>query len=110
MPINHWALERAGDLAECYNLQIADLPYCYPQSSEGSVQGIQEDLGYLFGSRRKDLHSEKMIVSEDGGSVTGFVHVGVEEKEEGMGRLQIPVFSPFKGKISTRSPALAGSA
>ena len=23
MPINHWALERAGDLAECYNLHLA---------------------------------------------------------------------------------------
>ena len=82
MPIHHWTLERAGDLAECYNRQIAGLPYCYPQSSEGFVQGIQEDLQELYGWSRDYLHSEKMIVAEEGSGLAGFVHVGVEEKEE----------------------------
>ncbi|NKB72407.1 MAG: GNAT family N-acetyltransferase [Candidatus Latescibacteria bacterium] len=82
MSIHHWSLDRAGDLAECYNRQIAPLPYCYPQLSERFAQGVQEDLAELYGESRK-LHSEEMIVAADGNRITGFVHVGVLEEEEG---------------------------
>jgi ribosomal protein S18 acetylase RimI-like enzyme len=81
MAIHHWTLEQAGDLAECYNQQVVGLPYCWPQTAESFGRGIQEDLQELYGSPR-DLHSEEMIVAEAAGSVEGFLHVGVLEKEK----------------------------
>jgi GNAT superfamily N-acetyltransferase len=83
MQIHHWQRDQAGELAECYNRQIQDVPYCYSQSSEAFSRGVEEELAELFGFRRSEaLTSEKFIVAVESGSVVGFVDYGIHEQSE----------------------------
>ena len=82
MKIHHWTLDCAADLAQSYNRQVADVPYCYPQSDDGFQREVQEDLQELYGFSRQHLHSEEFIVAENDGAVLGFVHVCSEDEEE----------------------------
>ena len=84
MQIHMWPRERAGELFECYNRQVRDVPYCYPQSPETFATGVEEDLAELFGFHRPEvLTSEELIVAEEGGNIVGFLDHGLHEKSEG---------------------------
>ena len=84
MQIHMWPRERAGELSECYNGQIRDVPYCYPQSPETFASGVEEDLAELFGFRRPEvLTSEDLIVAEEDGAIVGFLDHGLHERSEG---------------------------
>jgi ribosomal protein S18 acetylase RimI-like enzyme len=81
--IHHWTIDRAGELAGCYNRQIEDVPYCYSQSPETFSRGVEEDLGELYGFKRREaMTDEKLIVAEEKGSPVGFADVGVHETSQ----------------------------
>ena len=80
MQMHYWTMERAAELAPCYNQQVLGVPYCYPQSPATFSRGVEEDLGKLYGFRRRDvLSSEKLIVAEESGALVGFVDLGVHK-------------------------------
>jgi ribosomal protein S18 acetylase RimI-like enzyme len=82
MHISHWKLDRAGELTDCYNRVTADWPYCHRQTPDGFVGGIADELGYLYGKKRDNFHSEMFLVAETAGRIQGFVHLGLEEKDQ----------------------------
>lgn len=109
MEIQHWTRDRAGELADCYNRQIRDVPYCYPQSPEGFSRGVEEDLAELYGFHRPEaLTSEKLIVAEEGGSVVGFVDYGLHERSESEGTKRVGVirFLAYEPGMRTVGQAL----
>ena len=81
MKINTLEIDQASGLADFYNEQFADMPYCYPVTANEFVTGIrwheERDEPYA------DLSEESILVAEDDdGAVAGFAHVAVCRRGE----------------------------
>lgn len=95
MNLIRWELDRAPELAACYNRHTAAWPYCHPQTPDGFAAGIAEELGYLYGKKRDCLHAEHFLVAQAEDEVAGFLHLGLEEKEgEKTGIIRFMAYEP----------------
>ena len=86
MKIKTLEIEQASELKDFYNDQFADMPYCYPVSSDEFETGVrwheERDEPY------EDLSDESFLVAEDDdGAVAGFAHVAVCRRGEEFDRV-----------------------
>lgn len=83
MKIAYLDILEADKLVNVYNEQITQIPHCYPVSPEEFAAGIRfrKDADKPY----DNLHSQKIIVAEQGGNILGFSDVAVvsDIKEEG---------------------------
>jgi ribosomal protein S18 acetylase RimI-like enzyme len=75
MKITHMDIADAGELAQVYNEQIADIPHCYSVSRE------EFETGFLTIKDRhcRETHSAKVIIGEEDDEIIGFAHVAMGE-------------------------------
>lgn len=97
MNLTYWNIEDASPLAEFYNRQIAEVPYCYPVSSEEFGSGIRWEQNET--SPCENLLAEALIVGEQDGQIVGFAHVGVpdiqgEGQSKQQGAIRFLVYQP----------------
>ena len=68
------------DLTSAYNNTIHNMPHCYPVSVEDFTSALASVV--KEGHRHDRLNSEMAFVARESGSITGFIHLGVELSEK----------------------------
>jgi len=75
--IEHWDVKNSKDLVYIYNDQLRDTPYFYLVSPQEFENGIQNRNN--LSNPYAEVHSEKIIVGQEGDKIIGFAHVSIGE-------------------------------
>jgi N-acetylglutamate synthase-like GNAT family acetyltransferase len=74
MKTDYIDVAKSKDLSHVYNEQLRDTPFYYPVSPDEFEDGIQNRINQKDTTK---LHSEKIIIGEENGSICGFAHVSI---------------------------------
>ena len=89
MKIAFWDVSEATKVTNCYNEQIASVPYCYPVSQEELKRAFCYQLHEALEEHKPYAEKElvacferKLLVGWQDGGIVGFADIGKQQREE----------------------------